>query len=541
LSADGESVAGDLPSFGRYESVSLLSTGGMGDVYLARLQGPGSFQKMVAIKALHAELATRPTMVQMFHDEAVLASRMNHSNVCEVFEFVRDSDQYFLVMEWLRGVSMHAYVRQVERDRFLSDLRLSATIVRQACFGLDYAHNLTDENGVSLDLIHRDVSPGNLMVDHLGRVKVLDFGVAKSRVASTQTMTGVLKGKYAYMSPEQVNQPECIDRRSDVFALGIVLWEAVAGRPLFQRDNDFQTLKAVAEGDVLPIEEVRPEIPSALSSTLMRALACDRETRFSSAAEFGDALEAALDDTVGPPLKAREIAEELQGRFPDILGEQRALEKRARGVSEVPPLLAPETSTRSTDRSRGASGGFLVRDSAPTLALARPVDDEETTVEVNDEETTAEVDDESTTVKVKPGARPAERFEDAVLIEQYPARDQGSDAGVLLRVVRAGSTLETFPESPLSVRPDGAATDLLDGAAERGIATADVVATTPVARPREQCAPIEAFVATPVLSSGSATGSSIRTLRIATTRLWRPLFFAAVAIVTAMTALSLAQ
>ena len=212
---------------GRYELVARLATGGMGEIFLARLSGEGGFERRVVVKRLLPELVPAGQYVQMFLDEARLAARLTHPNVCEVHELGVDQGQYFIVMPYLEGVPFSRVMRRQGDAR--AHLRLVAGALAQACTGLHHAHELTDDAGVPIGVVHRDVSPSNLFVTADGVVKVLDFGIAKARIATSVTEKGMLKGKLAYMSPEQLGDGP-IDRRSDVFCLGIVLHEALTGR-----------------------------------------------------------------------------------------------------------------------------------------------------------------------------------------------------------------------------------------------------------------------------------------------------------------------
>ena len=254
-SSAGSLVPLGARSFGRYELLARLATGGMAEIFLARPRdqaaAPGS---VLVIKRVLPHLAEDARFVSMFRDEARLAARIEHANVCRVLDMGSVGDTYFLALEYLHGMPLSRVLVRAARSERPLDIRLVAGLMVQCCAGLHHAHELKDADGRALDVVHRDISPPNIFVTADGLVKMLDFGVAKAHGASEKTRTGTVKGKNAYMSPEQVRgQP--VDRRSDIFSLGIVLWEALTAKRLFMRDVDFETFRAITEGDV---PDVRP-------------------------------------------------------------------------------------------------------------------------------------------------------------------------------------------------------------------------------------------------------------------------------------------
>jgi len=313
----------EATSFGKYSLVARLATGGMAEIFLARLQGAAGFEKLVCIKRILPHLARDKQFVAMFLDEARIAARISHPNVCQVFELGEIENSYFLAMEYLEGVPLACFRR---RDYYgaMPDPRLVAGIAVQACEGLHHAHQLKNTDGSVMEVVHRDISPQNLFVTGDGIVKVLDFGIAKIQDATVRTSTGAVKGTYAYMAPEQL-RGERVDRRTDVFAMGIVMWETLTRRHLFKRDTDFLTFQAIT-GD--PIEDVcalRPDVPSQLSAVIMTALSRDRDERFPTARILGEAIASAIQ-----PFTSSAISEEIARAFPAELGEQAALIRVAR-------------------------------------------------------------------------------------------------------------------------------------------------------------------------------------------------------------------
>jgi len=237
------SASAEARRFGKYTLVAKLATGGMAEIFLARLEGDGGFEKLVCIKRILPHLARDPQFVTMFLDEARVAARISHPNVCQVFELGEWNKQYYIAMEYLEGVQLSCF-RRADYYSPRPDSRLVAGFGVQACEGLHHAHQLRRTDGESLGLVHRDISPQNLFVTIDGIVKVLDFGIAKATDRSSKTSTGAVKGTYAYMSPEQLRN-EQLDRRTDVWAMGTVLWGLLAQRHLFKRETEFLTFQAI--------------------------------------------------------------------------------------------------------------------------------------------------------------------------------------------------------------------------------------------------------------------------------------------------------
>src|SRR6185295_16849576 len=237
-----------ITQFGKYGLVARLATGGMAEIFLARLQGVAGFEKLVCIKRILPHLARDKQFVAMFLDEARIAARISHPNVCQVFELGEIEGSYYIAMEYLEGVPLSCFRRR-DYDHDPPDPRLIAGIAVQACEALHHAHQLKNPDGSVMEVVHRDVSPQNLFVTVDGVVKVLDFGIAKIQDATIKTTTGAIKGTHAYMAPEQL-RGQRVDRRTDVFALGIVMWETLIGRHLFRRETEFLTFQAITSEPV---------------------------------------------------------------------------------------------------------------------------------------------------------------------------------------------------------------------------------------------------------------------------------------------------
>jgi serine/threonine protein kinase len=275
---------------GKFEIVALLALGGTAEIYLARIGGAAGFEKYVVVKCLHDHLADDAEFVKMFLDEARLAAHLDHSNIVQTMELGNHEGRYYMVMEFLAGLSLAMIVRRVGER--LSEPRipmpLVLNILAQSAAGLHYAHEKA-MNGRALNIVHRDISPQNLVVSFEGVVKLVDFGIAKAEMRETRTRSGTIKGKFAYMSPEQCVANN-VDRRTDVFALGVIAHELLTGRRLFKRPSPYETYQAVIECDVKPPSKLVPGGDDALDAVIMRALTKDKADRYPSAEAFGDAL-----------------------------------------------------------------------------------------------------------------------------------------------------------------------------------------------------------------------------------------------------------
>ncbi|MFO0558036.1 MAG: serine/threonine-protein kinase [Polyangiales bacterium] len=292
--ASGKDVLGQ--SFGRYEALLRLAAGGMGQVLVARVQSERGVRRLVALKTILAHLTDNELFLKMFVREAEIASRLHHPNVIPVLELGRTEDEHFLVMEYFPSVPLNAVLRESLKRQKPMPPDVAAAIVADAAGGLHAAHELTDDDGNLLHLVHRDATPSNLLIGADGSVKVTDFGVAKATGANFENMTvsGDLRGKIGYLSPEQVTG-EMIDRRSDVFTLGIVLWECLAGRRLFGRkDSEVAAIRALMDEPIPDVRELAPHCTDTLARIVARALERDRNRRYQSAAELRQALTTQL-------------------------------------------------------------------------------------------------------------------------------------------------------------------------------------------------------------------------------------------------------
>ena len=263
----------------------------MAQIYLARQTGLGAFERHVVLKTILRERASDQRFVTMFLDEAKLAATLNHQNIAQVYEVDQADGAYFMAMEYVHGENARAILETTLRRGWTIPLELAVMIISGAAAGLHHAHERRGKQGQPLNIVHRDVSPANIMVGYDGSVKVLDFGIAKAEERATKTVGGTIKGKYGYMSPEQC-KGKPIDRRSDIFALGICLYELTTLRRAFKGNDDFETMKRIVSGDVIPPSIAVPGYPRELEAIALTAMAGDPSSRFQSAQELIEALDA---------------------------------------------------------------------------------------------------------------------------------------------------------------------------------------------------------------------------------------------------------
>ncbi len=310
---------------GRYELLATIGVGGMASVILARQKGPAGFEKAVVVKLIHPHMAQDTVAVNMLLDEAKVAAQLDHQNIVHTYELGEAHGTYYIVMEYLAGESLGQVLKQGQKQNSPMPALVAAKIVAEAAEGLHYAHELPDFNGAPMGIVHRDVSPGNIVVQYNGAVKVVDFGIAKAQGRVTSTQDGELKGKYGYMSPEQIKN-DVMDRRSDVFSLGVVLWESLARRRLFNADNVAATLMQILQGDRTPPSAYDADIPHGLDAVALRALAPDPSDRFQTVAE----MKQAIDDAIWKSrIGAAEIQAQMIELFSDRIETRKALLARA--------------------------------------------------------------------------------------------------------------------------------------------------------------------------------------------------------------------
>jgi serine/threonine protein kinase len=276
-------------TFGRYELLERIEIGGMAEVFKAMQRGVEGFERLVAIKRIHPSIAADPDIVQMFIDEAKLAVQLSHPCIASIFDLGREGDDYFIAMEYVAGHSLKTLLERWNSRGKRLPIPTVSYLVMQVADALHHAHFATDPLGRPLGIIHRDVSPANILLSFRGEVKVIDFGLAKAANRVSETRDGIVKGKLAYLSAEQA-QGKPIDRRSDLFSLGICAWEMLTGRRAFYTGYDRTTLLAVRRGVVEPLSTY-VEVPAELERIVMRALEPDPDRRYRTALELRDEID----------------------------------------------------------------------------------------------------------------------------------------------------------------------------------------------------------------------------------------------------------
>ena len=331
----------------------------MADVFKARVQGPAGFERIFVVKRILPHLSDDPIFTKMFIDEAKLAARLTHPNIVQVFELGSVDNEYFMSMEYVRGRDLAETMRTLWARVGPPRPELVAYVGREMCRALAYAHDFTADDGTRLGMIHRDISPSNVMLSSDGAVKILDFGIAKALGGDKDesTKTGTLKGKFAYMAPEQTVSNE-IDRRIDIFATGIVLHEILTGRRLFKGENDLQTIEKVRQCDVPPPSLHNPLCPPEMDNIVLKALAKNPLERFQSASEMADAL----DDIVhAARFQPTQLAQLMGSLFPADTG----VEARSSGSQRS------QSGTGSVSPSRSNTGALRLKATASQSSPSR--------------------------------------------------------------------------------------------------------------------------------------------------------------------------
>jgi serine/threonine protein kinase len=308
-------------SFGKYEVLARLATGGAASIFLARQPGAAGFTKLVALKTLLAERSQDEDFVAMFLDEARLAARLNHPNCVQIYDLGRVRGVYYISMEYIFGETLWNLLTTVTKLKTPLPPAHVAAIIASVCDGLHHAHELKDAQGRPYHLVHRDVSPQNVMITFEGQTKVVDFGIAKAETGRAPTIAGIVKGKFSYMSPEQITG-SAVDRRSDIFSLGIVMFECLASRRLYRGDTPEEIAKLILEHRAPRLRDVVPDIPLPLDEICATALSRHPSKRFQSAQQMADALRVYLDE-VRHNQGASHLARLMVERFGGMIEERR--------------------------------------------------------------------------------------------------------------------------------------------------------------------------------------------------------------------------
>src|SRR5688500_2186776 len=275
--------------FGKYLLLERINVGGMAEVFVAKAFGVEGFERILAIKKILPTMAEDQEFITMFIDEARISVQLNHANIVHIHELGKHDDTFYIAMEYAAGRDLRTLLERYRRRKEIMPTAQAVFIASKMCEGLDYAHRKKDARGQDLGIIHRDVSPQNVLVSYEGEVKVIDFGIAKAANRSQKTQAGILKGKFGYMSPEQVRGFE-IDRRSDLFAVGVILYEMLTGEKLFVGESDFSTLERVRNAEVPLPTRFNPNIPAGLERIVLKALAREPDDRYQWASDLQEDL-----------------------------------------------------------------------------------------------------------------------------------------------------------------------------------------------------------------------------------------------------------
>lgn len=400
---------------GRYALFREIASGGMASVHLGRLLGPVGFSRVVAIKRLHPHLARDPEFVAMFIDEARLAARVQHPNVVPTLDVVALDGELFIVMEYIEGESLARLVRLAKTKGQRIPLDVINAVMIGTLHGLHAAHGARGEGGRALGLVHRDVSPQNILIGADGLVRVVDFGIAIAAGRSHRTASGVLKGKLRYMAPEQV-MLEAVDRRTDVYAASVVLWELLAGRGLFAGESEWQVAEQIRNGNTPPPSSFNSEVSPALDQIVQKGCATKREDRFPTAGDMAEALIAAAPCAIGRTV----------GKFVESLARE-SLSERRRWVEKA------EASTSDVQSLEALSHEDAERTGEPeTLARELAAEDDElpTTVEAEGDDGKGDEEEPSKTRAggAFAGTRPVQPAEAASVAPAQAVADQPAQA-----------------------------------------------------------------------------------------------------------------
>ena len=344
--------------FGKYLLIDKIGVGGMAEVYIGKITGDEGFEKLLVIKKILPHLTTEDELVKNFIDEAKIAALLQHENIIHVYDFGNIEDSYFIAMEFLFGKDLQLVIKKCSEKGLQIGLENILYIVSKICDGLDYAHKLKNLQGEALNIIHRDISPQNTFVTYDGHVKIIDFGIAKTAAQSTKTQVGLVKGKLAYMSPEQAGT-QVIDHRSDIFSVGILLYEMVMGKRMFEGET-LEIFSRVIEADFEPPENIVPDLPPKLFDILHKSLAKDPDHRYTSCSEMLTDIEDCLYSLSLRP-SARKMSQFMTSLF------EREFHDEKNNIVEAMKDTGPE----ETDAS------FPVRDGKLEKTIVLATDDDE--------------------------------------------------------------------------------------------------------------------------------------------------------------------
>ncbi len=360
-------------AFGKYYLIDRIATGGMAEIFKAKSFSTAGFEKVQVIKRILSHLSDNEEFVTMFIDEAKISVSLQHSNLVQIYDFGKIRDNYFIAMEWIDGKDIKQALRKLAHRRKLLPEEFAVFIAHETCKGLDYAHKKTDLRGNPLAIIHRDMSPSNVLVSYSGEVKIADFGIAKAEMSQYDTKDGVLKGKFEYMSPEQA-RGDTVTQQSDLFSAGIILYEMLTGRRLFKTDSEIKTLEKIKAVDIKPPSSVNPNVPQRLDDIVMKALTADLDKRFRDARDFQqELLEYMYPST--PPTIQRSMAMFMEELFSEERADETERMEHGSNIAQELHSRAPELDLEPDwEEGTGGSGtGGTIQTQPPSrvpLAVA---------------------------------------------------------------------------------------------------------------------------------------------------------------------------
>jgi len=343
-----------VQAFGDYILLDRLAVGGMAEIYKAKQSGARGFEKLVVIKKILQQLREDPEFVEMFEDEAKIAAQLNQANIVQIYELGEVDDVLYIAMEYVEGKNLRDLTRAISNKGLHLSIGQCLYIITEILKGLDYAHRKTNSVGESLEIVHRDMSPQNVVISYEGEVKILDFGIAKAASRISRTEAGVLKGKFSYMSPEQASGSS-IDQSTDIFAVGVILYELLTSERLFRAESDIQTLERVKAGFVPKPSEKNPLVPEALEKIVFRALARSPEDRYPTSAAFlSDVTQFAFEHKIS--MGSQELAAFMHSLFEKLIVDERERLNLALEQSNDPLLKAsPPASTHIAFKAEALS------------------------------------------------------------------------------------------------------------------------------------------------------------------------------------------